>query len=424
MDSTANSDLIDWRFRGFPATDWTVPLKDVRGQQWNLIRGDLLLPVMVLKESALDHNLSLMARYCQDHGLSLAPHAKTSMAPGIIARQLALGAWGMTAATVSQVRVLRALGVQRVIIANEVVEPAAIAWLARETKRDPGFACFCLVDSVAGVTIIEEALECGESDSKLRVLIEVGAQGGRAGCRSLAQAMTVAAAIRGCDHVGLAGVEGFEGVLREDSLSATVAKVDRFLTQIRIIATHLDQAGHFNLVDEVLVSAGGSAFFDRVACQLGGMWNLHVPVRVVLRSGCYAAHDVGVYRRLSALDGRAKTGERLRPALEVWGAVLSRPEPLVAIVGFGKRDVPYDRELPTPQLVRRYSGAVEAASSGMSITKLDDQHAYVVTDGQELQVGDWLGCGVSHPCTAFDKWRLIPVVDDDYRVVDAMQTFL
>ena len=34
-----------------------------------------------------------------------------------------------------------------------------------------------------------------------------------------------------------------------------------------------------------------------------------------------------------------------------------------------------------------------------------------------------VGCGISHPCTAFDKWRLIPVVDDDYTVVDAVLTF-
>ena len=43
--------------------------------------------------------------------------------------------------------------------------------------------------------------------------------------------------------------------------------------------------------------------------------------------------------------------------------------------------------------------------------------------GEDLRVGDLVGCGISHPCTAFDKWRLIPVVDDNYGVVDAVLTY-
>jgi D-serine dehydratase len=35
-------------------------------------------------------------------------------------------------------------------------------------------------------------------------------------------------------------------------------------------------------------------------------------------------------------------------------------------------------------------------------------------------VGQLVGCGISHPCTTFDKWRWMPVVDDVYRVVDAV----
>jgi len=31
--------------------------------------------------------------------------------------------------------------------------------------------------------------------------------------------------------------------------------------------------------------------------------------------------------------------------------------------------------------------------------------------------------GISHPCTAFDKWQLIPVVDEEYRIVDVVRTF-
>ena len=34
-----------------------------------------------------------------------------------------------------------------------------------------------------------------------------------------------------------------------------------------------------------------------------------------------------------------------------------------------------------------------------------------------------VGFGIAHPCLTFDKWQLLPIVDDDYRVIDAIRTF-
>ena len=44
-------------------------------------------------------------------------------------------------------------------------------------------------------------------------------------------------------------------------------------------------------------------------------------------------------------------------------------------------------------------------------------------DGCELEPGDEVELGISHPCTTFDKWRWIPVVDDEDRIVDVLRTF-
>jgi D-serine dehydratase len=55
--------------------------------------------------------------------------------------------------------------------------------------------------------------------------------------------------------------------------------------------------------------------------------------------------------------------------------------------------------------------------------RVDDQHAYLnVKVNDEIAVGDLIGFGISHPCTTFDKWRAIPIVDDDYRVVAIANT--
>lgn len=69
------------------------------------------------------------------------------------------------------------------------------------------------------------------------------------------------------------------------------------------------------------------------------------------------------------------------------------------------------------------TGEVRAAE-GITVTGLSDQHAWVRTEeGADLEVGDWIGMGLSHPCTSFDKWQLIPLVEADGTVVDYIRTF-
>jgi D-serine deaminase-like pyridoxal phosphate-dependent protein len=406
---------VDWRFRGFPDTADPTTIGELAERRWNALAGDLLLPIMVLKESALEHNLELMARYCRAHGVDLAPHGKTPMAPQLALRQLEAGAWGITAATVAQVRVFRRFGIGRILLANELIDPAGLRWVANELAADPGFDFLCLADSADAVTRLAEAL--AGAARPLRVLVELGMAGRRTGCRSVAEARKVAEAVASTPALELAGVEGYEG------LSEDRDEVDGFLRELRELAEELDRAGLFAGLAEVIVSAGGSAWCDRVVEILGSGWNLLAPVRVVLRSGSYLTHDSVHYERVSPFGTRIP-GERLQPALEAWGTVLSLPEPGRAIVGFGKRDVPYDLDLPVPRLVRPAAGNLRSVDGELAVTELNDQHAFVsVADGFELAVGDLVGCGISHPCTAFDKWPLLPVVDDDYTVVDAVRTY-
>jgi D-serine deaminase-like pyridoxal phosphate-dependent protein len=371
----------------------------------------------------MDHNITLMARYCEEHGVSLAPHGKTPMSPQIVQRQLDAGAWGITAATISEARVFRAFGVPRILLANELMEPTGITWIMRELERDSDFDFLCLADSLEGVAILEQTLARLRPARRLCVLVELGAPGGRAGVRSEDGAVAIARAIRQSSHLELAGVEGYEGAIKGATLEEQIAAVDRFLLRLRSLTEELSRLGLFDGREEIVVSAGGSNFFDRVVEVLAPPWTVLPPVRVVLRSGSYVTHDADAYERLSPLAGRGSAAERLIPALELWGMVLSRPEPDLAILGFGKRDAPYDLRLPVPVLHRRgtESGRIEGSAE---VTTLNDQHAFLRVDPDfDLSVGDLVRCDISHPCTSFDKWRLVPLVDDDYRVTGAIQTF-
>ncbi len=420
MDTTAlerlQHDPIDWRYKGFPACEPPTTPATIANQAWSVTRGDLPLPVLLVREDAVASNIATMRAWCEQHDVSLAPHGKTTMAPALFERQLAAGAWAITVACAAQGRVCVAFGVPRILIANEVVDPASIRWVG-DAQRS-GTEVWLLVDSVAAVDQLVAHRRVDDPD--LRVLIELGMPDGRAGARSLPTVEAVAAAVVAAPGLVLAGVSGWEGHIGGPDLVEVEQRVDRYLLELRATVERLAQLGHFAMVDQVVVSAGGSAWFDRVTALLRP--DIEQSLRLVLRSGCTVSHDDGLYQRLSPFErGTARDG-RLAPALEAWSAVLSVPEPGLAILGMGKRDVSFDIDLPLPKWQAR-DGVVSSIGE-CTVVALNDQHAFLRGPAvADLVVGDLVGCGVSHPCTSFDKWRLLPLVDQDRRVISALHTF-
>ena len=376
--------------------------KSLPSSAWGMTRHEFLdttpalsqfaTPLLTLDRGAMAHNVSLMSGWAAERGLELAPHGKTTMAPQLWQQVLDAGAWGITLATGWQVQVARAAGLSRVILANELVDPVALRWLGAELA-DPGFEFVCWVDSVAGVEAMDAGLE--GSARPVDVVIEVGHPGGRSGARTLEDQLAVVRAVEASRHLRLAGVGGYEGSYATARSAEGIAAVESFLDGI--VALH----GQLEWQRKPIVTAGGSAWFDLVAEKLGP---LRDEATVILRSGAYQVHDDGIYSRITPLPG-------LRPAMHGWARVVSMPEPGFALLDGGKRDFPYDEGMPVTSL-----GTVE---------KLNDQHAYLRSD--RVAVGEVVRLGLSHPCTAFDKWRLIPVVDDadaaDPTVVDLVKTW-
>ncbi len=176
----------------------------------------LSYPLLTLRESALTHNIDAMAAYCLAAGVGLAPHGKTTMAPQLAARQLAAGAWGITVATVGQLQTYRAFGVSRLLLANELVDPAGMSWLAGQLNTDQGLEVLCYVDSVNGVGYLDRHLRQHNLERPLSVLVELGHACGRTGARGHGEALAVAAAAARTSTLSVAGVAGYEG----DSVTA------------------------------------------------------------------------------------------------------------------------------------------------------------------------------------------------------------
>ncbi len=427
--------------KGFGRLAWPEPVSaaSLARTRPSLFGGSFVLPIMVLRESAVRGNVQSMADYCAAARVQLAPHGKTTMAPQLLALQLEAGAWGVTAATAAQVQVFRSFGIPRILVANEVTDRAAIEWLADELAADPEFDCYCFVDSLAGVALFDDAMRARRRGDRsndrasrpVRALVELGRPGGRAGCRSVDEAVTVAKAVTAASGLRLAGAAGYEGSIGHDDSEATLTAIAEFCRDLRRLGTLVSALP--GCQDDCILSAGGSAYFDIVVRELTAQSRelmaqsreLTAPT-VLLRSGAYISHDHGFYDRLSPGGAAGRDGPALVPAFELWAPVLSRPEPGLAIVGAGRHDVAFDQDMPVPLLVCPPAGPSAGATDahGMHISALDDQHGYLRCPADvALAPGDLICLGISHPCTNFDKWRVIPVVDDGYRVVDAIHTF-
>tara|TARA_R110000850_G_scaffold121597_4_gene239356 strand:- start:352 stop:1560 length:1209 start_codon:yes stop_codon:yes gene_type:complete len=376
------------------------------------------LPAAVVHEAALAHNLAWMQRFADAHGAQLAPHGKTTMTPALFQRQLQAGAWGITLATAPQCRAAFAKGVTRLLMANQLVGQANMAIIASLIEQGASF--YCVVDSQENVRQLGRFF--AERGLTLSVLIEVGVTGGRCGCRTQQQILALAETIADEPALLLAGLEGYEGVVHGDNPEADIRAYAQYLVEV---AVALEAAGRF-AEDKPIVTASGSAWYDVIAEAFDGA-PLQGSFTPVLRPGCYVVHDHGLYREAQAavLNRRPDLHQGLEPALEVFAQVQSLPEPGLAIVALGKRDIGHDQ---LPIALRRYREAGTPAQrlsvAGWEVTHIMDQHTFVrlPDDAQDVKIGDIVAFGASHPCLTFDKWRKLLLVDDALNVKEHMAT--
>jgi D-serine dehydratase len=423
MQEPLHQDLLDPWFgpwlKGFPHGAAPLRRSQVAAQGWNVWAGDLPLPLAVIKQPQLAHNLRWMQDFVDGQGISFAPHGKTTMSPQLFDAQLRQGAWGITVATIAQLRVAVQSRVRNALIANQVLQAQDLVEVARLLAEIPRLRVVFLLDSLDQLRMIESL----GLTAAFEVLVEVGVPGGRTGVRSHDDAVALARAAHHSQAVLLAGVECYEGLGVKGEDDADRASSRALMSRVQALAAQLDTEGLFDTA-EVIVSAGGSGIFDLVAPALKPA--LSRPVVGVLRSGCYVTHDDGNYRRLvSAVNRRLGCDRGLEAALEVWTVVQSMPEPGLALLTGGRRDLSYDIEMPVPvRWCPAGSGQPQPTPTAWKISGMNDQHAHLrFADGAgALKVGDRVALGISHPCTTFDKWRWMAVIDDDGQVVDALIT--
>ena len=332
-------------------------------------------------------------------------------------------------ATIGQLQICRRFGLKRLLLANQLVGRQAIGYVVGELAKDADFEFYALADSVEGVAMIAAEAKRFGLGRPVNLLIEGGLVGRRTGCRTRESALAVARTIK--EHapwVALRGVEGFEGLVHGANAEEGEAAVGGFLDFLIAIAADCSRENLF-AVGQIILSAGGSAFYDMAAERLvaAGI----ADSLVVVRSGCYLTQDSALLRTaFERIQARSPVAAELTggliAALELWAYVQSRPEPGRLILTLGKRDVSFDAGLPMPLSWFRPAGTggPKPLPTGHKVVELNDQHAHVVVPtASPLQVGDMVVLGVSHPCTTFDKWQIMFLVDEAYGVTGAIRTF-
>lgn len=422
--------MLDDRVRGFPAGHVPVSIDDVAARGWQPYDGAMSLPLISLDRDAFAANIAAMMRYVRSHGLEIAPHSKTPMVPALAKQLVEGGAWGTTVADIRQASVMLKAGQKRLILANEVGGASAAKRLAALLAGYPDAEIHIFVDSIALAQTLQAAWQGRRDLPMLGLLPELGAA--RAGSRTVEAAMDIVdyVLLHETEHFRLTGIAAYEGSAATADPAETLERIDGLMTKtVELYRTVRQKVGSDR---KLIVTAGGSVFFDRVVRALKPALAGDGNARIVLRSGAIFFHDHGTYERgLAALDSRkgfdpdgsvASAGTTFKPALRVWAEVLSRPETGLAICGMGLRDVAMDQGLPRPLALYR-DGARKIDLSGIAVTKLNDQHAFVDLSGHEdVEIGDVIEFGISHPCTCLDRHAILYGLDADHRVTAAYPT--
>jgi len=412
-----------WATKGLPFDRKTASPAELAAGHPRLDQAGFTFPLMTLTESDLANNIEALAAFSRVRGVELAPHGKTTMAPQLFERQLDAGAWGITAASIDHVLVYRRFGVRRILLANELVDVPALGWILAELAGDPGFEFLFYLDSIQGVRAAASALASGPAATRrLEAVVEIGVVGGRTGVRTIEGALEIARVAAAVTGLRIVGIAGYEGLFGYSGASGAVERSREYLATLREALRAFVAAGVVPSTRESILTAAGSGFFDVVVDELHDAWPVGERPQVLIRPGSYIGHA-----ERGGDDGplqRAGFPMRLRPAMLVWARVLSRPEPTLAFAAAGRRQLSWDVSQPVPRWIWRAGADGPLEASGLAVAKLNDEHAFIELPAEvNLDPGDLVGFGTTHPCTTFDRWQVIPIIDDGFAVIDAVRTF-
>ena len=414
-----------------------IKVRDIPRKKWNIFQDNVQFPILTLRESTFKKNIVSMSNYAKHNGVVLAPHCKTSMCPQILKKLNDLNYWGFTAANNQQLSMLLEMGIKKIIIANLITNKSNIINLFRLIEKY-GYAkkVYLCVDSIFGVNLLKYLSIQSKFKGKLRILIETGFKHSRNGIRDLNTLKILAKNINKLpSNLMLCGVLFYEGAIREKNYNKTITKVNKFINFSLNSFEYLLKNKFFSN-EELILSGGGSEYFDLVSKSFQKYKNLE-NIKLVIRPGSFIAYGHGYYsQRLANIDKRGglsinnkniKATDLFHPSLELWAYIISMQDRNRAILNFGKRDVHFDLGYPIPLAIYRKEKLIRKiydTEIQCKIYKMSDQHAFLFYPNHlNIQIGDLIKFGITHPCVTIDKWDFFYMIDKKHTIIEGLKTF-
>jgi len=266
--------------KAYPYTEFEqrIARKDFRG----MTKDVLPTPCMVVDIDLFDKNLKTMADYAMSAPIYLRPHVKVHKSVDIAKRQVALGAIGITAATIAESELMSNGGIKGVLWTKQ---PASMNNLLRAialTKKDPTF--MFVADDPAVVDNIEEA--AGAAKVKARVAVSVYAGLTRQGIANGKPALELTQKVMNAKNISFEGFMAYSGYAShtkgfanrkkktaEDlaGVNETVALCKKAGIPVKIVSG--GSTGTYNMDKEyglTELECGSYVFMDSVYKKVGG----------------------------------------------------------------------------------------------------------------------------------------------------------
>lgn len=334
-------------------------------------------PALILDVNALRANSEAMKRLLSGSRIKLRPHYKSHKCAALAKWQMENGAIGMTCAKLSEAEDLCDCGVEDILIANQIVDPAKIRRLADLAKHCRLTVC---VDGEETVSRLSAAAVASGSTVHCLVEYEIGME--RCGVASHRAVLGLAKQILSCDNLSFDGLQVYAGHLSHLEDEALRKRLTRENVQrIKALIAFLKENGV-----EVKTVSGGSTG----TAELKAASDLYTE----LQAGSYLFMDA-TYRLLNL---------PFQNALFLLTTVVSQREGLT-VVDAGVKTCGVDQGMPLP-----FAGKVERIVASEEHFQL---HGYTET----ALVGDRIRLIPAHCCTTVNLHDKIYLVDGD-KVMD------
>ena len=340
----------------------------------------LATPALVLDVNILKANMAAMDEILAKCDLKLRPHYMSHKCAALAKWQIRNGAIGLCCAKLSEAEDLCDIGVEDILIANQVVDPAKIRRLADLARNCRLTVC---VDNAENVTALSQAAKNAGATIHCLVEYEIGMQ--RCGVNTKEEVLALAKHISACDNLVFDGLQAYAGHISH----VVDANTRREMTmenheKVRALLAFLRENG----VDVKTVS-GGSTGTSQIKAGEG--------LYTELQAGSYLFMDA-TYRQL---------GLPFQNALFVLTTVVSQKEGLT-VVDAGVKTCGVDQGMPAPE-----TGTVSKIVDSEEHFQL---HGYT----EKTHVGQKLRLVPAHCCSTVNLHDKIYLVDGD-QVIDRLQ---